>query len=398
MTSTTPTALINAHLTLPAKIVKSLPVRTSLPREDQIQEGTIALIEAAHTFDPTRGTPFDAYARVRITHRIKEYRRSESGPVTMPDDAAVVRNRLAATARTHQDTHGTPPTNADLAHLTGYRETQIATMRTHLTDAISWDQHTTTSTDRTVADTAAAPTTPPTATDLINHLPPLHAATMTLLHGLDGNPALTAAQTADHLGTTPTTIHTTARDATARLTHPTNPTPPPALTGQVSRARAGEGGRYRLDGTVLGAQVHVVVPAGIDDRGWVADADCAGADQSEFFPESKEAGADAAAMCGPCPVVAHCLGYAIATGQGTGVWGGYGPADRRKVKVGLGLSRLVRHGSAVGYQHDGCRCDDCRAAWASRGRLDYRTGQSWRQRVGDRPGVDDGTIGQEVAA
>ena len=46
------------------------------------------------------------------------------------------------------------------------------------------------------------------------------------------------------------------------------------------------------------------------------------ADYDPFFPESREAEADALAMCSICPVRGACLAFAVDTGQMFGIWGG----------------------------------------------------------------------------
>ena len=46
------------------------------------------------------------------------------------------------------------------------------------------------------------------------------------------------------------------------------------------------------------------------------------ADYDPFFPESREAEADALAMCSICPARRPCLAFAVDTGQMFGIWGG----------------------------------------------------------------------------
>ena len=46
------------------------------------------------------------------------------------------------------------------------------------------------------------------------------------------------------------------------------------------------------------------------------------AEYDPFFPESREAEADALAMCRICPVRGPCLAFAVDTGQMFGIWGG----------------------------------------------------------------------------
>lgn len=70
---------------------------------------------------------------------------------------------------------------------------------------------------------------------------------------------------------------------------------------------------------------------------WLQEAACADEDPDLFFPVSTTgSGADqvdrAKKVCRRCPVTARCLDWALRTGQGTGVWGGTEPSERRCVR------------------------------------------------------------------
>ncbi|MFC4950728.1 WhiB family transcriptional regulator [Pseudonocardia sp. GCM10023141] len=43
--------------------------------------------------------------------------------------------------------------------------------------------------------------------------------------------------------------------------------------------------------------------------------------------------AEAKAVCARCPVTAECLGWALASGQDSGVWGGLTDAERRDLRA-----------------------------------------------------------------
>ena len=82
--------------------------------------------------------------------------------------------------------------------------------------------------------------------------------------------------------------------------------------------------------------------ASADD--WRHYAACAGADVETFFPvgNSKEAleANDAKAYCRTCPVVEHCLQYALRNRVDQGVFGGLTEHERR---------RLLRRKTARAY-------------------------------------------------
>jgi len=61
-----------------------------LDLDDLIQEGSLGLLAAARTYDPTRGVPFTAYARLPIKHAIcralSADARASFLPLAEPDD------------------------------------------------------------------------------------------------------------------------------------------------------------------------------------------------------------------------------------------------------------------------------------------------------------------------
>jgi Transcription factor WhiB len=66
------------------------------------------------------------------------------------------------------------------------------------------------------------------------------------------------------------------------------------------------------------------------------------ADYDPFFPDTREAEADALAMCSLCPARAACLAYAVQTGQMFGVWGGRTQREIRRLIVRAGQARVRR--------------------------------------------------------
>jgi WhiB family redox-sensing transcriptional regulator len=75
---------------------------------------------------------------------------------------------------------------------------------------------------------------------------------------------------------------------------------------------------------------------GLDDD-WRAEAACAAVDPDLFFPVGVTGPAvdqivAAKAVCAGCPVREMCLGFAIATNQEYGVWGGTSEEERRVLR------------------------------------------------------------------
>ena len=74
---------------------------------------------------------------------------------------------------------------------------------------------------------------------------------------------------------------------------------------------------------------------------------CRDADPELFFPiGSRGPGlyqiAEAKAICARCLVIAECLGYALATGQDAGVWGGTTEQERRALRSRGLIGRFPR--------------------------------------------------------
>ena len=91
---------------------------------------------------------------------------------------------------------------------------------------------------------------------------------------------------------------------------------------------------------------------------WMQNANCRGVDTGLFFPhdhESRLVVADAKAVCRACEVRSECLDYALANGEIYGVWGGYAPKERRRLRRERGVTAPAprrEHGTRNGYpQH-----------------------------------------------
>ena len=69
---------------------------------------------------------------------------------------------------------------------------------------------------------------------------------------------------------------------------------------------------------------------GSNDAKWMADGLCLKFDYDLCYPEKKARIADAKKVCAMCPVRTDCLNWAIEHDETEGVWGGMGPAERRK--------------------------------------------------------------------
>jgi WhiB family redox-sensing transcriptional regulator len=73
----------------------------------------------------------------------------------------------------------------------------------------------------------------------------------------------------------------------------------------------------------------ILLPPILEERPWVVFAVCREADAGVFFDETHEV--EAKTLCAGCPVREECLEYALDTREPYGVWGGYGPKERRRL-------------------------------------------------------------------
>jgi len=51
-----------------------------------------------------------------------------------------------------------------------------------------------------------------------------------------------------------------------------------------------------------------------------------------FFSDDPSEQKTAKAMCGECPVRAHCLVYSLESNERFGIWGGTSPAERKRIR------------------------------------------------------------------
>jgi WhiB family redox-sensing transcriptional regulator len=67
---------------------------------------------------------------------------------------------------------------------------------------------------------------------------------------------------------------------------------------------------------------------------WMQESACAEVMPDMFFPQKGHGESSTAAkkVCGGCPVIADCLGYALRTDQRYGVWGGQSERELRKLR------------------------------------------------------------------
>ncbi len=107
-------SLVVANLGLVKRVALHLKVR--LPPfaefDDLLQAGMIGLIEASRGYNSERGTPFDAFARLRIKGAMIDYVRKQS---YLPRSAIATRKSHSEATKTLSDELGRAPNQQELA-------------------------------------------------------------------------------------------------------------------------------------------------------------------------------------------------------------------------------------------------------------------------------------------
>ncbi|WIB65566.1 sigma-70 family RNA polymerase sigma factor [Curtobacterium sp. MCBD17_040] len=109
--------LVTDHLPLVGYIVSDLCAKaTNLDRSELASAGQFALVKASRSYDPDRGVPFDAYARIRINGALADELRSKDwasrGNRKKLTELGVVTEQLTSTL-------GRTPTNDELGNILG---------------------------------------------------------------------------------------------------------------------------------------------------------------------------------------------------------------------------------------------------------------------------------------
>jgi WhiB family redox-sensing transcriptional regulator len=109
-----------------------------------------------------------------------------------------------------------------------------------------------------------------------------------------------------------------------------------------------------------------------DDQPWRLEAACRGMDTRWFFPQRGESVREQYAVCNECPVKAPCLEYALQNKETSGIWGGTGERQRRRMRATMAMPRRKRgpgritgkqHGSEYAYKFCGPpKCEACKLA------------------------------------
>lgn len=109
---------IQRHLPIVDRCASSLSLSVG-QRDDVIQAGCEGLIHAVDRFDPTRGTPFVAYARPTITGEMLRYLRDCDSPIRLPRRHRDITHAARASREHLRRDLGREPRHADFARFLG---------------------------------------------------------------------------------------------------------------------------------------------------------------------------------------------------------------------------------------------------------------------------------------
>ena len=115
---------VTQHLPLVRRLCSRFS-RSGVPLEDLVRVGSIGLLKAIKKFDPTRGSPFVAFAVPLIVGEVKNYFRDHGWSVKIP--RKIQRQKLAVERTVEALTQilGRSPTVPELADETGFSEEEV---------------------------------------------------------------------------------------------------------------------------------------------------------------------------------------------------------------------------------------------------------------------------------
>jgi WhiB family redox-sensing transcriptional regulator len=87
-----------------------------------------------------------------------------------------------------------------------------------------------------------------------------------------------------------------------------------------------------VSGRPFGPQGPTIHIPNLPPQGWVRRAACAGHDPEHWYVPEHANYSYARPICATCPVRTDCLDWAMRAGEYQGMWGGFSPAERRRLR------------------------------------------------------------------
>jgi RNA polymerase primary sigma factor len=120
--------LVASFLPAIAAIAKRFPTGAGVELQELMQEGVAGLLFAARRYDPSRNTPFWAYASFWVRKAMQELVAELARPVSLSDRAVRASAQLRTARREYLRDHGTEPTSEELSGATGFTRAQIESL------------------------------------------------------------------------------------------------------------------------------------------------------------------------------------------------------------------------------------------------------------------------------
>jgi RNA polymerase sigma factor (sigma-70 family) len=111
-----------------------------LPADDLVQEGSIGLLEAIETFDPSRGADFESYARFRVRRAIRNALTEQSRLIRLPKQVVERRRAITRAESELAAAIGHAPTVAELSTATGLPPAAVVQTQGVARQPVSLDQ------------------------------------------------------------------------------------------------------------------------------------------------------------------------------------------------------------------------------------------------------------------
>ena len=116
---------------LPAIICLATHFRTrfGVGVQELVQDGVAGLLFAARRYDPSRNTPFWAYASFWVRKSMQELAADLARPVALSDRAVRNLARIRTARNEHLRLHGIDPTDEELSSATGFSRAQLESLQ-----------------------------------------------------------------------------------------------------------------------------------------------------------------------------------------------------------------------------------------------------------------------------
>jgi RNA polymerase sigma factor (sigma-70 family) len=117
--------LVDAFMPLVGSVARIYRDSATVDRGELMQEGVVGLLRALDRFDPSRGTPFWAYASWWVRQAMQQVVSELSRPVVLSDRALRHLARLKDRQREYMQSNSAEPTLKDLAATAGLTVDQV---------------------------------------------------------------------------------------------------------------------------------------------------------------------------------------------------------------------------------------------------------------------------------